>query len=72
MGFEKRQIVSGIAEIYKPEELIDKQVTVVINLKAVKLRGVESEGMILAIESSDKNLELVDLNTKLHSGSIVR
>ena len=42
-----RQIVSGIAEWYKPEEMVGKNVIVVCNLKPVKLRGVESQGMIL-------------------------
>ena len=48
IGPETRQIVSGIAEYYKPEDLVGKEVTVVCNLKPVKLRGVESQGMILA------------------------
>ena len=48
LGSEMRQIVSGIAEWYKPEEMVGKNVIVVCNLKPVKLRGVESQGMILA------------------------
>jgi len=48
LGSEMRQIVSGIAEWYKPEEMVDKNVIVVCNLKPVNLRGVESQGMILA------------------------
>ncbi len=50
---EKRQIVSGIAEYYKPEDLIGKEVVLVANLKPAKIRGVLSEGMILA--AKDKN-----------------
>ena len=53
LGDEKRQIVSGIAKEYKPEDLIDKKVVVVTNLKPVKLCGVESNGMLLA--SGDKH-----------------
>ncbi|HET7629503.1 MAG TPA: methionine--tRNA ligase [Bacillales bacterium] len=48
LGTEKRQVVSGIAEHYKPEELVGKKVICVANLKPVKLRGETSEGMILA------------------------
>ncbi len=50
---EKRQVVSGIAEYYKPEDLIGKEVILVVNLKPAKIRGVLSEGMILA--AKDKN-----------------
>lgn len=48
IGSEVRQIVSGIANYYKPEDMVGKSVVVVCNLKPVKLRGVESQGMILA------------------------
>ena len=50
LGYEKRQVVSGIAKYYKPEELVGKKVIVVTNLKPVKLRGELSQGMILAGE----------------------
>ena len=53
IGEEKRQIVSGIAEYYKPEELVGKTVVVVANLKPAKLRGVESQGMILAADAPE-------------------
>lgn len=53
LGEEKRQIVSGIAEYYKPEEMVGKTVIVVSNLKPAKLRGVESQGMILAADTPD-------------------
>lgn len=49
LGFEKRQVVSGLAEYYKPEELIGKDVIIVANLKPAKIRGVESNGMILTV-----------------------
>ena len=48
LGYEKRQVVSGIAQYYKPEELVGKKVICVTNLKPVKLRGELSQGMILA------------------------
>ncbi len=50
---EGRQIVSGIAAWYKPEELIGKKIVVVANLKPAKLRGVESRGMLLAADVPD-------------------
>ena len=53
LGEEKRQIVSGIAEYYKPEDMAGKTVIVVSNLKPAKLRGVESQGMILAADTPD-------------------
>ena len=53
LGEEKRQIVSGIAEYYKPEGMVGKTVIVVSNLKPAKLRGVESQGMILAADTPD-------------------
>ncbi|MBR3932592.1 MAG: methionine--tRNA ligase [Clostridia bacterium] len=53
IGDEVRQIVSGIAKYYKPEELVGKKVVVVTNLKPVKLRGVLSQGMILAAVDGD-------------------
>ena len=53
LGTEKRTIVSGLVEFYKEDELLNKQVVVVANLKPAKLRGVESQGMLLAAEDND-------------------
>ena len=53
LGDEERQIVAGIAKAYTPEELVGKKVAVVSNLKPAKLRGVESQGMLLAASSGD-------------------
>lgn len=55
-GIDIRTIVSGIAESFKPEEIIGKRVTVLVNLAPRKLRGVESEGMILMTEDSQGKL----------------
>ena len=63
LGYEKRQVVSGIAKFYKPEELIGKKVIVVSNLKPVKLRGVESNGMILASGEDDVRVIFLDKDT---------
>ena len=48
LGDEKRQVVAGLQKYYKPEELIGKKVVMVANLKKAKLKGIESEGMLLA------------------------
>ncbi|MCT4597081.1 MAG: methionine--tRNA ligase [Vallitalea sp.] len=71
IGEEVRQIVSGIAKSYSPEEMIGKKVVVVTNLKPVKLRGVLSEGMILAA-SHKKKLVLATVDNDIKSGAIVR
>ena len=55
-GLDTRTIVSGIAESFKPEEIIGKKVTVLINLAPRKLRGMESEGMILMTTNEDGKL----------------
>ncbi len=71
LGNEKRQIVSGIAEFYNPEDIIGKKVVVVTNLKAVELRGEKSEGMILSAEK-DGHLTLVSLPSTIENGSLVK
>ena len=59
-GIDTRTIVSGIAESFKPEDIVGKQVTVLVNLAPRKLRGVESEGMILMTENNDGKLVFVN------------
>jgi len=54
VGSEKRQIVAGIAEYYSPDELIGKTIILVSNLKPAKIRGIESQGMLLAASAGDK------------------
>ena len=71
LGEERRQIVAGIALHYAPEALIDKTVVMVVNLKPAKLRGVLSEGMLLAASAEDR-LELVTVGGDLPPGSVVR
>jgi methionyl-tRNA synthetase len=70
VGEEKRQVVSGIAKTYKPEDLIGKHVILVANLKPVKLRGIESNGMILAA-SDDNTLTLLTPMAEIKSGADV-
>ncbi len=69
---EKRQIVSGIAKFYKPEQLVGKKVAVVANLKPVKLRGVDSNGMILASSSSDGKVRVLFLDPETENGAEIR
>ena len=71
LGSEKRQIVAGIALHYAPESLINKTVVVVVNLKPAKLRGVVSEGMLLAASAGD-DLKLVSVEGDLPAGSTVK
>ena len=54
VGFEKRQILAGIAKAYDPEKLIGRKVVIVANLQPRKLRGLESNGMIVAASLGDR------------------
>ena len=72
LGPETRTIVSGIKEWYKAEELAGKKVIIVANLKPVKLRGILSEGMIMAAEDENGNLSISALDKDIASGSEVR
>ena len=71
LGFEKRQVVSGIAQYYKPEELVGRKVICVTNLKPVKLRGELSQGMILA-GSENGQLSLATVDASLPNGAKVK
>ncbi|MHC1696231.1 MAG: methionine--tRNA ligase [Eubacteriales bacterium] len=70
LGYEKRQVVSGIAKWYTPEQMVGKKVVLVANLKPVKLRGVLSEGMILA--SGEEDVKLVDPGANSVPGDRIR
>jgi methionyl-tRNA synthetase len=72
MGGEKRTVVSGIAMHFKPEEIIGRQVTVVANLAPRKMRGIESQGMILMAQNGDGKLIFVSPAEKADEGSEVR
>ncbi|MCM3067209.1 methionine--tRNA ligase [Priestia flexa] len=71
LGCEKRQVVSGIAKFYKPEELIGRKVICIVNLKPVKLRGELSQGMILAGEDAN-GLSLAEVDQSLSNGTKVK
>lgn len=71
IGEDTRTIVSGIKKWYKKEDLIGKKVVVITNLKPVKLRGVESRGMILAAEDENDNLTLLSTLEDIEDGSTI-
>ena len=70
-GLDVRTVVSGIAESFKPEDIIGKQVSVLMNLAPRKIRGVESQGMILMVENADGKLEFVTSGNEVPNGMIV-
>jgi methionyl-tRNA synthetase len=71
LGNESRTIVSGIALHYKAEEMIGKQVVVVVNLAPRKMKGIESQGMILTAEDKDGKLRLLKPEEAMSPGSSV-
>ena len=71
-GLDKRTVVSGIAEYYKPEDIIGKQVSVLLNLEPRKLKGIESQGMILMAEDANGKLYFVNPDEEINEGSEVK
>jgi len=71
LGNEVRQIVSGIKQWYKREELLNKKIIIVYNLQPKSFRGVESQGMLLAAEDGDSNLSLLTVDKDIKEGSFV-
>ena len=69
LGFETRTIVSGIAQHFEPESIIGKQVTVVVNLAPRKMRGIESNGMILMAEDANGKLHFINPSENINPGS---
>ncbi len=72
IGEEKRQIVAGMAEFLSPDELVGKTVVVVVNLQPVKIRGLESQGMLLAAETESGELSLVTVEKEIASGAKIK
>src|SRR5699024_4939357 len=72
VGSEKRQVVSGIAEYYEPEELVGQKVICVTNLHPIKLRGELSQGMVLAGEDEERRLSIATIDQSLPNGSRVK
>jgi methionyl-tRNA synthetase len=71
LGNGERQVIAGIAESYKPEDMVGKKVIVVENLQPAKLMGQESKGMILAVENMDGKLEIITVDKKVKNGTRV-
>lgn len=71
LGYEQRQVVSGIAKFYTPEELVGRKVICIVNLKPVKLRGELSQGMILAASKGDQ-LTIATVPDSMPNGAIVK
>jgi len=71
LGGETRTIVAGIAETYTPEQLVGKQIVVLVNLQPAVIRGVVSEGMLLAAEVDGKAILLIP-DREVPAGSLVR
>jgi methionine--tRNA ligase beta chain len=70
-GAEKRQIIAGIAEVYSPEQIVGKEIPVLTNLEPRKIRGIESQGMIIAVDVDGKPI-LLHPDKEVAPGSIVR
>lgn len=71
-GIDQRTVVSGIAEHYEPENIIGKQVSILVNLEPREIKGILSQGMILMAENAEGKLSFVSPVDSLHNGSVVR
>ncbi|HPF52600.1 MAG TPA: methionine--tRNA ligase subunit beta, partial [Draconibacterium sp.] len=71
-GIDQRTVVSGIAEYYKPEEVVGRQVSILVNLEPRTLKGIESQGMILMAEDVDGSLKFVSPVDKVKNGSEIK
>lgn len=71
-GIDQRTVVSGIAEYFKPEEIIGRQVSILVNLEPREIKGIQSQGMILMAEDADGRLDFVSPHTAIKPGSTVR
>lgn len=70
-GIDQRTVVSGIAEYFVPEEIIGKQVSILINLESREIKGILSQGMILMAQNSDGKLSFVQPNQSTSNGSVI-
>ncbi len=71
LGTEKRQLVAGIADMYETDSLVGKEIPVLVNLEVRSIRGIESQGMILAIDVDGKPI-LLHPEREVPPGSIIR
>jgi methionine--tRNA ligase beta chain len=72
LGTERRQLVAGIRAHYDPAELVGKQIVVVANLQPARLRGIESQGMLLAASDADGRLAIVTPDRAVAAGAAVK
>ena len=70
-GIDQRTILSGISKFYSPDDILNKKVMVLINLKARKMMGIESQGMLLLAEDSDGKLSLMQPDSDISNGAVV-
>ena len=70
-GLDIRTVVSGIAEHYKPEDIIGHQVSILVNLAPRTIKGIESQGMVLMAEDKDGTLTFVTPSVTTSNGSII-
>lgn len=71
-GIDKRTVVSGIAEFFQPEEIVGKQVSILVNLEPREIKGIQSQGMILMAEDADGRLDFVNPTSEISVGSGIR
>lgn len=71
LGTEKRTLVAGIAEMYQPQDLVGKEIPILVNLEPKRLKGIESNGMILAADNNGKPV-LLHPDTIVPAGSKVK
>lgn len=71
LGTEQRQVVAGIAESYQPDQIVGKEIPLLVNLEPRKIRGIESQGMILAVDL-EGNPVLLHPEREVPPGSLVR
>jgi len=72
LGDEKRTIVAGIAQHYSADEMIGRKIVIVANLEPAKIRGIESNGMLLAAEDDDGHLSTLTVTDDIHTGARIR
>ncbi|MEC3879229.1 methionine--tRNA ligase [Parapedobacter sp. 10938] len=71
-GIDQRTVVSGIAEFFAPEEIVGRQVAILVNLEPRAIKGIVSQGMILMAEDASGRLDFVAPHTAMRSGSVIR
>ncbi len=71
-GIDKRTVVSGIAEFFNPEDIVGKQVNILVNLAPRTIKGIESQGMILMAQNANDELVFIEPSKKIKPGSVVR